>query len=702
MLSPRSIICTGDRAQGRAWSGPLLAVGSAVSVVERLTEVDAPADLLLAHAGQSPGELARALAKLKGAQASLVALPQPSLVATLDCLRVPTTRGVVVEGYLDARLLTYLSSKLLWGDIFGVAKVMPWGARIQSEMVNNHDERTNALATVSQYARALGLRAKYREAIELVADELLMNALYNAPVGADGRPLFMEVAPTARGELRLERPVIMQLACDGARLALGVRDSFGSLQRETVLAYLIRCASSGDQIERKMSGAGLGLWLVANNVTELIINLLPGTATEVVAVFDLHAPRQQPMHVGIYEESAPRSTGREPRASAMVRPIGATAAGGSRLVQLTLAAAVALLVVAVALLLVPFLRKPARGTLEVTVSPPGAVVYVNGVRRGEAAPALKIPDLDSATSYTVQAKLAGYQDAQELVTIGSARLQRVTFALKKKRARIKVSSAPGGAQVFLDGRATGLETPTELDDLEAGRQYTVRLERLGCKSTSRQLVASSEDTARVHVDLPLAGDFAQVSLESSPPGARLSVNSVDTGMATPISGYSLRAGQTYRLKLSLPGRVAWELAFQPKPGEQLRRSVVLSEGGLLTLTANVKGKLLLGDDFQASLPLHKKPVPVGTHKARIRGDNPYLDVSFDLPIKPGESVTRKLQFGFVQTKRKGLAIRVDRRRSVTKLALPAGEHQIKLVDTKTGQVRPESVDVQPGKTISLE
>ena len=34
-----------------------------------------------------------------------------------------------MEDYLDVRLLTYISAKAIWGDIFGVSKVVPWGVK---------------------------------------------------------------------------------------------------------------------------------------------------------------------------------------------------------------------------------------------------------------------------------------------------------------------------------------------------------------------------------------------------------------------------------------------------------------------------------------------------------------------------------------------------------------------------------------------
>jgi hypothetical protein len=703
-MSPSSVIYSSDRSVVRAWSGPLTAAGTRVQVIDQLGQVGDGADLLVAQAGAAPADLYRALTTVKAEHPSLVVLQQPSLPVTLDCMRLPSTRGVVVESYLDARLLTYLAAKLLRGDIFGVAKVMPWGTRIYTEMVNNHDERAQALAKVSAYIRSLGLRAKYREAVELVLDELLMNALYNAPVGADGKQLFMEVAPTDRGSLRLERPVVLQYACDGVRFAAGVRDGFGSLRRETVLSYLIRCASSpDDQIERKTSGAGLGLWLVANNATEVVVNLSPGSATEVVTVFDLRAPRQQLMHFGFYEEPSPRTGAEATTAGTGTKPLAKAAAPStrpSRMVQVVLLFALGLLVVAVALLIVPLMRGPGKGTLEVTVNPGGSAIYVNGVQRGTASPTLSIPDLDTGR-YTIQAKRSGYREVQELVSVATGQKQLVSLVLQKRRSKLRLTSTPTGAQVFLDGRATGLETPVELDDLDPGRAYTVRLQRLGNKPTTKE-VNASDDVVRVHVELPPAEDFAQLTLDSNPPGARFLVNNLDTGLVTPVAGYNLRAGQSYKLRLTLPGRVLWEESVEPKPGETVRRSATLDEGGMLTFAANVRGRLFLGDDFQVPLPLHQKPVPAGAHKARIRGDDPYVDAAFDLPIKAGESVTRRMQFGFVQTKRKGLTIKVDKRRSVTRIALLPGEHELKLHDVKTGQTRPERVEVTAGKTITLE
>jgi hypothetical protein len=135
------------------------------------------------------------------------------------------------------------------------------------------------------------VRRKYRESIDQCLDEMLMNALYDAPVDEDGRPIFADIPTKTRISLRLEQKAIVQSACDGQRFAISVRDAFGTLDRDTVLRYLHKCLRATEQIDRKAGGAGLGLYMMVNATSELYFNVLPGVATEVVCVFDLSAPR---------------------------------------------------------------------------------------------------------------------------------------------------------------------------------------------------------------------------------------------------------------------------------------------------------------------------------------------------------------------------------------------------------------------------
>ena len=79
--------------------------------------------------------------------------------------------------------------------------------------------------------------------------------------------------------MRMEQKAVVQYSCDGSTFTISVRDSFGTLTRETVLKYLHKCLYADQQIDRKAGGAGLGLYIMANATTDFFMNSLQGVAT---------------------------------------------------------------------------------------------------------------------------------------------------------------------------------------------------------------------------------------------------------------------------------------------------------------------------------------------------------------------------------------------------------------------------------------
>ena len=130
------------------------------------------------------------------------------------------------------------------------------------------------------------MRRQVRSAIGQVCEELLMNALYDAPVDDDGKQVFAEVDPHDRTRSRSPRPVSIRYAATESQFAIAVRDRFGRLAKNTILAYIEKCLHSPVQIDRKTYGAGLGLYLVANAAASYLVNVAYGIATEVVCTFD--------------------------------------------------------------------------------------------------------------------------------------------------------------------------------------------------------------------------------------------------------------------------------------------------------------------------------------------------------------------------------------------------------------------------------
>jgi len=235
--------------------------------------------------GGDPATLESLLPKLRDRAHVTVVAPKAKLVDLTAYLRDDRVNHVVVGEELDHGVFV-TAQKLLTGDIFGIEKYLPPETPVHYARLRDFAGRGRAIQTVLDFAEESKLRRQVRGAIGQVCEELLMNALYDAPVDADGQPMFADVDPHDRIETRSPRPVSIRYAATDQSFAIAVRDRFGRLAKNTVLAYIDKCIHSPTQIDRKTYGAGLGLYLVANAAATYVVNVAYGIATEVVCTFD--------------------------------------------------------------------------------------------------------------------------------------------------------------------------------------------------------------------------------------------------------------------------------------------------------------------------------------------------------------------------------------------------------------------------------
>jgi hypothetical protein len=273
-----------------------------VAVLERAgAEVDAVLDPAVLE-GQIPhrfiffawdgehDELERLLPRTRQKAHITVVVPRAPLASLTALLRDHRTNHILV-GALDpgseAELgLQVTAQKLLTGDIFGIEKYLPEGTQVNYFRMRDFQGRSTAIDTVLKYAEQSGIRRQVRAAIGQVCEELLMNALYDAPVDERGNQIFAEVDPHARVDSMSPRPVSIRYAATDDQFVVAVRDRFGRLAKNTILDYINKCLHSEQQIDRKTYGAGLGLYLVANAAAGYVVNVAYGMATEVVCTFD--------------------------------------------------------------------------------------------------------------------------------------------------------------------------------------------------------------------------------------------------------------------------------------------------------------------------------------------------------------------------------------------------------------------------------
>jgi len=189
---------------------------------------------------------------------------------------------------LDEFLITV--KKLLQRDIFGLDKYFTWGISTRQSIITTSTEKKAVLLEIQEFCQDIGLSRRFEMAFINVADELITNAIYNAPVDAEGNRAYRNLPRTHKVEMEPGQEVVVKFCCDGRRLGIAAADAFGSLAPDEVLAYLAKCMRRGtDQVDEKEGGAGLGFYTLYESLSHLIVNISPGVRTEVIGLLDITA-----------------------------------------------------------------------------------------------------------------------------------------------------------------------------------------------------------------------------------------------------------------------------------------------------------------------------------------------------------------------------------------------------------------------------
>jgi hypothetical protein len=215
--------------------------------------------------------------------------PLNNLIAKQGGISSIAKQGGAAER-IDETELIVTCQKLYERDIFGLEKyISTWGVEIHDREVTSSADKRTAIRELRGYLDALDTFQSIRDAVIWVADELLMNAMFNAPRDGEGNAKYVD---HDRSNLQLEphEEVSFRYCCNGRFIAVSAADRFGSIDREVMLRYINRCLATQVEIEeQREAGAGLGLYIIFNSITQLAFNIEVGISTEVVALFYVRA-----------------------------------------------------------------------------------------------------------------------------------------------------------------------------------------------------------------------------------------------------------------------------------------------------------------------------------------------------------------------------------------------------------------------------
>jgi eukaryotic-like serine/threonine-protein kinase len=259
-------------------------------------------------------------------------------------------------------------------------------------------------------------------------------------------------------------------------------------------------------------------------------------------------------------------------------------------------------------------------SVEVESRPTGAGIFVNGEAKGKAPVALDLP----LGTYHIKASLAGYEDREVRLELTENRSYPVSFSLQQKAVSqpkpgiLKVESTPAGADLHIDGQPQG-RTPKTTELMPGWHRVLVDLAGHASYTTQIQLQEGAEYSlsAELVPDSVKSNGIASMSVESSPPGARVFVDGQPRGVTpqkleVPMGWHHVRLiMEGYEVKeerLQLTEPKPYQLNFDLSPTAQKPLLMVDSDP--------IGAQVYVNDQYKGKTPLRVR-LPQGRYLVRM-------------------------------------------------------------------------------------
>jgi hypothetical protein len=183
-------------------------------------------------------------------------------------------------------LYTRLAVAALTPAPFGVARYFPKGTATQKITLRRSSHKGAAVEALGRFLAKRGIASRLAQLGAQAADELVMNAIFDAPVDAEGRHVRREIDRNADFELKPETGVDIEIASADAYTGISVADTYGSFKRTMLMNLLKKDYQERAYVVRNEErGAGLGVHGLIQAGLSILFVCKPGFRTEVMVFF---------------------------------------------------------------------------------------------------------------------------------------------------------------------------------------------------------------------------------------------------------------------------------------------------------------------------------------------------------------------------------------------------------------------------------
>ena len=166
----------------------------------------------------------------------------------------------------------------------GIGSLIRPTAGIQTVKFTDSLQKGFAANSIAYHLRELQCNERISTTVAGAVDELLMNAMFDAPVDEAGVRLYDRKPRSERLEVT---GVEMQIGVEESLIAVSVKDSAGSLSVDKAFKTIAHAFDSRISGSRNVEyqGAGIGLALIVRSGGSIYFATEPGRKTEVTVLF---------------------------------------------------------------------------------------------------------------------------------------------------------------------------------------------------------------------------------------------------------------------------------------------------------------------------------------------------------------------------------------------------------------------------------
>jgi len=171
---------------------------------------------------------------------------------------------------------------------WGLEPYLKAGTPFRSFVIRDYGEKNKVIEQLTEFQSTVRAFSGLGDILGTVADEMIMNAMFDAPRTADGKAKYNHLSRADNLVLEPHEAVKFRFGADRDWIGLSIEDPFGALTQDIFLKHVTKGYRQGtDQISKKEGGAGLGLFMTFDNSHCVVINVAPGKKTEVICLIGL-------------------------------------------------------------------------------------------------------------------------------------------------------------------------------------------------------------------------------------------------------------------------------------------------------------------------------------------------------------------------------------------------------------------------------